>query len=306
MSVACRQVVQTAREMNPRVTTNEALELLRKQRISPLPPESTIKREFARVDERRTYALKKARAKGDVVDVIELPLAGGELLAAAETETGGIAALTTEVVKIAERAIEASDGQTPAKDIERRNANGQFTDRYNRARRRKRGEQIASYLRTEEEKATVLRLSCVFGPHQIGTEDQSWVAWVLVRELDGAAVTIHGDGRQVRDVLYVDDVVDALIRAWSQTDQVRGRAFNIGGGPSSALSLLELLDLVAHLRGQRPATRFEDWREGAQRYFVSDPRAFMATTGWRPRVLPRTGIEALDGWLLDSRTPVRA
>jgi len=153
VSVACRQVVQTAREMNPRVTTNEAFELLRKQRISPLPSESTIKREFARVDERRKYERKKARARGGVVEVIELPLAGGELLAAAETETGGIAALTAEVVKIAERAIEASDGQTPAKDVERRNANGQFTGRYNRARRRKRGEQIASYLRTAEEKA---------------------------------------------------------------------------------------------------------------------------------------------------------
>lgn len=154
--------------------------------------------------------------------------------------------------------------------------------------------------------ATVLRLSSIFGPHQLGTEDQSWVARVLVRALDGAPVTIHGDGRQVRDVLYVDDLVDALIRAWSQIDQVRGRAFNVGGGPASTLSLLELLDLVTHLRGQPPATRLEDWREGAQRYYVSDPRAFMATTGWRPRVLPRTGIEALHGWLLDSRAPARA
>lgn len=99
MSVACRQGVQTAREMNPRVTPNEALELLRRQRISPLPSESTIKRELARVDERRKYARKKARARGGVVEVIELPLAGGELLAAAETETGGIAALTAEVVE---------------------------------------------------------------------------------------------------------------------------------------------------------------------------------------------------------------
>lgn len=153
VSVACRQVVQTAREMNPRVTPNEALELLRKQRIAPLPSESTIKREFARVDERRRYARKKARARGGVVEVIELPLAGGELLAAAEIETGGIAALTDEVVRIAEQAVTASDGRTPVKDVELRNADGQFTARYNRARRRKRGEQVASYLRTAEEKA---------------------------------------------------------------------------------------------------------------------------------------------------------
>jgi hypothetical protein len=153
VSVACRQVVQTAREVNPRVTVNEALEILRKQKISPLPSESTIKREFSRVDERRKYARKKAARAGDAVKVIDLPLAGGELLAAAETETGGIAALTDEVVQIAEQATAASVGQTPVKDVARRSARGQFTVTYNRARRRKRGEEVASYLRMAEEKA---------------------------------------------------------------------------------------------------------------------------------------------------------
>jgi hypothetical protein len=153
VSVACRQVVQTSREVNPRVTPNEALEILRKQKISPLPSESTIKREFSRVDERRKYARKKAARAGDAVKVIDLALAGGELLAAAETETGGIAALTDEVVQIAEQAITASVGQTPVKDVARRSARGQFTVRYNRVRSRKRGEEVASYLRTAEEKA---------------------------------------------------------------------------------------------------------------------------------------------------------
>jgi len=153
VSVACRQVVQTAREVNPRVTPSEALEILRKQKISPLPSESTIKREFSRVDERRKYARKKAARAGDAVKVIDLPLAGGELLAAAETETGGIAALTNEVVRIAEQALAASAGQTPVKDVARRSARGQFTVTYNRARRRKRGEEVAPYLRMAEEKA---------------------------------------------------------------------------------------------------------------------------------------------------------
>ena len=104
VSLACRQVVQAAREANPRLTLNEALEILRKQRISPLPSESTIKREFAVVAERQKYARKKAARDAEAVTVIELSLAGGELLAAAETETGGIAALTEEVVAIAEEA----------------------------------------------------------------------------------------------------------------------------------------------------------------------------------------------------------
>lgn len=151
VSGACAQAVQTARELNPRVTVGEVLELLRKQRISPLPSASTIKREFSRVDERRKYARKKVAR--NATEVIELPLAGGELLTAAEIETGGIAALTDVVVKLGEQAVEASAGRTPTKDVALRDADGKFTGPYNRARRRKRGEEVASYLRTAEEKA---------------------------------------------------------------------------------------------------------------------------------------------------------
>jgi hypothetical protein len=154
VSTACRHTIQGAREANPRVTVNEILEILRKQGIKPLPSASTIKREFARVRERQKYARRKAgRAGITATEVVEVPLAGGELLAVAELETGGIAALTDEVVKLGEQAIEAAGRRTPAKDREGRSAKGQFTVRYNRARRRKHGEQVASYLRTAEEKA---------------------------------------------------------------------------------------------------------------------------------------------------------
>lgn len=154
ISAGCRQAVQAAREAKPGLTTAEAIEILRGQRISPLPSESTIKREFARVDARKKYARKKAGQTADhAVEVVELPFAGGELLAAAEVETGGIAALTDEVVALGERATAASKGQTPAKDVAHRDARGHFTVTYNRRRRRKRGQEIASYLRTAEEKA---------------------------------------------------------------------------------------------------------------------------------------------------------
>lgn len=151
VSTACAQAIQAARETNPRVTVGEVLEVLTKLRISPLPSESTIKREFSRVEERRKYARKKAAR--ETTQTIELPLAGGELLAAAEIETGVIAALSDAVGELRRQAVTASAGQTPVKDVERRNGNGQFTGRYNRARRRKRGEEIASYLRTAEQKA---------------------------------------------------------------------------------------------------------------------------------------------------------
>lgn len=149
--------------------------------------------------------------------------------------------------------------------------------------------------------AAVFRMSCIYGPRQFGTEDQGWVAHFVIRALDGEPITIYGDGRQVRDVLYVDDLVDALVRAWSQIDLVRGRAFNIGGGPANTLSLLELVDAIALLRGRRPSVRFEDWRPGDQRYYVSDTTAYTAATGWRPRVSPKAGVEALHGWLLENR-----
>src|SRR6185436_8927927 len=88
--------------------------------------------------------------------------------------------------------------------------------------------------------AVVFRMSCIYGPRQRGTEDQGWLAHFLIRAIDGAPITIYGDGRQVRDVLFIDDLIDALVRAWTQIEVVRGRAYNIGGGPRSTLSLLEL------------------------------------------------------------------
>lgn len=151
VSVACRHVVQTAREMDARVSSREVLKLLHKQGIAPLPSESTIKREFARVDERRKYARKKARAQG-AAEVIELPLAGGELLMAAEQETRGMAALTEMVLQLSEQAQQEGQGQEPEADVEDRDERGRFTARYNQQRRRKAGEQSASYLRPAADK----------------------------------------------------------------------------------------------------------------------------------------------------------
>jgi len=151
ISVACRQAVQAARAANPRLTSTEAITILQGQRISPLPSESTIKREFARVDARGNYARKQAATTA--TEIVELPFAGGELLLAAELETGGIAALTDEVVAIGELATIASGGQAPEQDVAHRDAHGQFTATYNRRRRRKQGEEVASFLRPAAEKA---------------------------------------------------------------------------------------------------------------------------------------------------------
>jgi hypothetical protein len=143
-------LIEAAREANPAVTADEMTKILARQGVSVLPSLSTIKRSFARVDRRQEYTREKERAKEEI---IELPFAGGELLLAAEEESGLIAALTSEVEALGEEAKEASEGQVPEQDTAHRSAKGQFTITYNRKRKRKAGQEVASYLRTAAEKA---------------------------------------------------------------------------------------------------------------------------------------------------------
>lgn len=146
----CGPLIEAAREANAKVTVEEVLKILQRQKVQVLPSASTIKKHFARVDGRQGYAKRKARA---AEEFIELPLAGGELLRAAELETGAIAALTSEVQTLAEEAKEASVGRVPVADVAHRDELGHFTGTYNRKRRRARGAEIANYLRSAEEKA---------------------------------------------------------------------------------------------------------------------------------------------------------
>ena len=149
----------------------------------------------------------------------------------------------------------------------------------------------------------VFRMSCIYGPHQFGTEDQGWVAHFLISALRGQPITVYGDGRQVRDILYAEDLVDALLLASDNARDLAGFAFNIGGGPGNAMSLREVLDVVTELQGRPPAVEYSDWRQGDQRYYVSDTSAFGAATGWRPSVDARDGIARLHRWLGEQRRP---
>ncbi|HTR52093.1 MAG TPA: NAD-dependent epimerase/dehydratase family protein [Kofleriaceae bacterium] len=173
---------------------------------------------------------------------------------------------------------------------------------------------VLAYARSFGIPATVLRTSCVYGPHQVGSEDQGLVAQFLMRAIetprgaasDGRPIAIHGDGKQTRDLLFVDDLVDAFVRAWSRVGALAGHAFNLGGGPANALGLTELLGLIESLCGRAPELRHGPWRSGDQKYYVSDATAFAEATGWSARVAPRAGIEALYGWLVDPRSGVAA
>jgi CDP-paratose 2-epimerase len=161
---------------------------------------------------------------------------------------------------------------------------------------------VLDYARSYGFSSAVFRMSCIYGPHQHGTEDQGWLAHFMIRALHGEPITIYGDGKQVRDVLYVEDLVDAFLLAEQHLPEIAGQAFNIGGGPENSLSLLELIDRIAGLQGYRPGLRFGDWRVGDQRWYVSDCGKFTDVAGWRPRVGCDDGIRRLYDWLALSHT----
>jgi CDP-paratose 2-epimerase len=160
---------------------------------------------------------------------------------------------------------------------------------------------VLDFARTFHLPAAVLRMSCIYGPHQFGTEDQGWVAHFARRALAREPIVIYGDGRQVRDILFVEDLVDALLLARDRMDAVRGQAFNIGGGPHNSVSLRELLAQLARRDGRAPEVRYEAWRASDQRYYVSDVSRFQAATGWSPRTTVAEGLERMTSWMLTQR-----
>jgi CDP-paratose 2-epimerase len=160
---------------------------------------------------------------------------------------------------------------------------------------------VLDYARTFGLRTVVFRMSCIYGPHQFGTEDQGWVAHFLLAAMRGQPLTIYGDGLQVRDILFVEDLVEAMLLAQANVDRLTGQAFNIGGGPQRTTSLIELMDSMADALGERPEVTYDAWRTADQRYYVSDTRKFEGATGWSPRVSVREGVCALRDWLLASR-----
>jgi CDP-paratose 2-epimerase len=156
---------------------------------------------------------------------------------------------------------------------------------------------VRDYARVFDLRTVVLRMSCIYGPRQFGTEDQGWIAHFLLQAIRGRPITIYGDGLQVRDALHVSDAVAAWLRALDRIDNISGRVFNVGGGPENSLSLLELLHLIGDLRGDTPEARFDTWRPGDQPWYVSNISMISAALGWRPQIGLRDGLRTLEQWL---------
>ncbi len=149
-------------------------------------------------------------------------------------------------------------------------------------------------------KTCVFRMSCLYGPHQYGNEDQGWVAHFLISTLLGRPIAIYGDGYQVRDVLYVEDAVSAYLAALDNMDRISGEAFNLGGGPQNILSLRELLRHLKDMTGCTPVVSYHPWRPGDQRWYVSDTSAMSQSLGWRAEVDVAEGLKRLLCWVRES------
>jgi CDP-paratose 2-epimerase len=156
---------------------------------------------------------------------------------------------------------------------------------------------VRDYCRIYDLPTVVFRMSCIYGPRQFGTEDQGWVAHFIISVLTGRSITIYGDGKQVRDVLFVDDLVRAFRLAVDKIDRVAGEVFNIGGGSSNTMSVwAEFGQLVRELSGRDISVDFDGWRPGDQPCYVSDIRKARELLEWRPVIDKETGVRRLWEW----------
>lgn len=161
---------------------------------------------------------------------------------------------------------------------------------------------VRDYARIYGLPTVVFRQSCIYGPRQFGVEDQGWVAWFLIAALLGKPITIYGNGKQVRDVLFITDLLDVYDAAVAHIDRAAGQVYNIGGGPARQLSVWrEFEPLLRRLLGRDLAVSWGAWRPGDQRIYVSDIRKAAQDLGWQPRLGVEEGITRLFAWVVENR-----
>lgn len=165
---------------------------------------------------------------------------------------------------------------------------------------------VLDYARSYGLRTAAMRMSCIYGPRQLGTEDQGWVAHFLIQALNGKRITLFGDGEQVRDVCHVADACDAYLRLLERIDAVSGSAFNWGGGSANAVSLLTLVKEIGLVTGRQPLVEFAEWRPGDQRWFVADTRKADRALDLSPRMNWREGVRDLARWLEERNGSARA
>jgi len=161
---------------------------------------------------------------------------------------------------------------------------------------------VRDYARIYDLPTVVLRQSCIYGPRQFGVEDQGWVAWMIIAAVTGHPLTIYGDGKQIRDVLHVDDLLNAYDLAIAKIEAVRGQVYNLGGGPENTMSIwTEFGLLLEKLLGRPVPVARGDWRPGDQKVFVADIRKAGCEFGWKPKVGVEDGVGRLFEWVRENK-----
>ncbi len=160
---------------------------------------------------------------------------------------------------------------------------------------------VVDYARMYGLPTVSFRQCTIYGPRQLGVEDQGWVAWFCIAAVLGKPLTLYGDGKQVRDILHVSDLLALYERAIERIDRIKGQVYNVGGGPGNTLSLLELIARIEARLQRRLELRFAAWRPGDQRVFVANIAKAARDLGWQPQVSVEEGVESLLAWVLDHR-----
>jgi CDP-paratose 2-epimerase len=154
------------------------------------------------------------------------------------------------------------------------------------------------YARIYDLPTVVMRQSCIYGPRQFGIEDQGWVAWFIIAAIKGRPITIYGDGKQVRDLLHVDDLLNAYDLAVEKIDIAKGRVYNLGGGPANVMSVwAEFCPMLEKLLGKTIEVAHGDWRPGDQRVFYADISKAEKELGWKPKIGVQEGVKRLFEWV---------
>ncbi len=164
---------------------------------------------------------------------------------------------------------------------------------------------VIDYSRVYGLKTVVFRQSCVYGPYQFGVEDQGWVAWFGIAAMFGKQITVYGNGKQVRDILYINDLVRLYELAFDNIDRVSGHAYNVGGGPNNTLSLIQLLGMLESRLGRKVPVLKADIRVGDQPVFVADIRKAQEHFGWTPKHGVEFGFDQMMNWIEDHQDLIR-
>jgi CDP-paratose 2-epimerase len=162
---------------------------------------------------------------------------------------------------------------------------------------------VRDYARIYDLPTTVFRQSCIYGLRQFGVEDQGWVAWFIIAAITGRPISIYGNGKQVRDILFVDDLLNAYDAAFQNPEKAAGQIFNVGGGRQNTISVwLEFAPMLEKLLNKKIEVSWGDWRPGDQPVYISDIRKAQRVLGWSPKVSAQEGITRLFHWVQENRS----